>query len=108
MYITGERMDVCKYFIEMIAVRLKKRFLFEKKHATAERITQTKDDCNSSCQSKYSTLQRMDGYHSFYDKGSYTASWDGWPNRISKIDLPKNKLFLINNCCQKLSVSYDP
>ena len=27
---------------------------------TAERITQTKDDCKFSCQNKYGTLQRMD------------------------------------------------
>ena len=73
MYITGERMDVCEYSIEMIIVRLKTAF-FWKKHGTAERITQTMDDCNSSCQNKYSTLQRMDGYHSFYDKGRYTTS----------------------------------
>ena len=64
-------MDGCKYFIETIMVPLKERItrtnFFGNKHATAERITQTMDDCKFSCQNKYSTLERMNNCHFFCD-----------------------------------------
>ena len=35
---------------------------FVNKHTTAERITQTMDDCKFSCQNKYSTLKGIDDF----------------------------------------------
>ena len=44
---------------------------------TAERITETIDDCKFSCQNKYSTLQRMDECHLTVTK-AVTTSRDVW------------------------------
>ena len=56
MYSTVERMDGCNYSIELINVPLKERpagtNFFGNKHTTAERITQTMDDCKFSRQNK--------------------------------------------------------
>ena len=80
--IAVKRMDGCEYSIEIIRVHLKERMagttFFENKHATAERTTQTMDDCNSSYQDKYGTFQRMGDYHSFHDKNRYITSRNGW------------------------------
>ena len=62
MHSTVERMDACEY----------------SKKPTAERITQTMDDCKFSCQDEYSTIQRMDECHCYCDKNRYTTSRVGW------------------------------
>ena len=55
MYSAIERMDTCEYSLEIITVPLKERitginFFFANKHTTAERITQTMDECKFSRQ----------------------------------------------------------
>ena len=62
MHSTVEKMDACEYSMKIITV------------PTAERITQTMDDCKFSCQNKYSTIQRTDECHSYCDKNSHTTS----------------------------------
>ena len=72
MYSTIERMGGCVHSIETIIVPLKDHItrtnFFGNKHTTAEKITQTMNDCKFSYQNKYSTLQRMDGCHFFCEK----------------------------------------
>ena len=59
-------MHDCKYSIKTTKVRLKEhiaKFFSEKKqHATAERITQTMNDCKIYHEINNSILQRMDDY----------------------------------------------
>ena len=71
----------CKYSITIFIVTLKKthswnQLFFGNKHNTDDRITQTLDN-EFSLQNKYSTLQRMDDYHSLCDKSRYPTSRDG-------------------------------
>ena len=75
-------MNGYEYSIELAMVPLKDQIarinFFWEKHTTAERITQTMDDCKFSRQNKYSTLRRMDERYFFCDKNKYTKSRDGW------------------------------
>ena len=56
MYSTVERIDECEYSLEIIIVPLKERInemnFFWNKHIIVEKITQTMDGCNISCQNK--------------------------------------------------------
>ena len=55
MYSTVKRMDDCEYSLEIIIVPIKERIteinFFGNKHIV-EKIAQTMDDCNISCQNK--------------------------------------------------------
>lgn len=75
MFSNVERMDGWKNSEETVIVPLNERIVgtifFGYKHTTAERVTQTTDDCSFFCQNEYSfcdinrymLLQVMDGYN---------------------------------------------
>ena len=92
---TVERMDGCENSAEIIIVPLKERiaginFFFGDKHTTAERITQTMNDCKFSCQSKYSTLYKMDNCHSFHDKNRQRMDGCNLSGEINRLPLKKS------------------
>ena len=65
IYSNVDRMDGCKSSIELILLLLKERMatiFLKSKHTTAERITQTIDDSNITCENKYSIIQRIRGW----------------------------------------------
>ena len=80
IYSSVERMDDCKFSIEIIILSLKERIPridnFRNKHTTGEIVTQTIDDRKISPQNKHRIFQRMDDCHSFYDRNKHSISKD--------------------------------
>ena len=52
---------------------------------TAERITETTDDCKFSCENKYSTIQGMDQCHLYCDKTDTLFQGSDGGNKSSEI-----------------------
>ena len=75
-------MDGCEYSIEIIIITLKERMTeantFGNKNTTAEKITQTMDNCNISLLNKYSILRRINACYLFRDKSRYLTPKEGW------------------------------
>ena len=74
-------MDGCKSSIKKITVLLKERItstsLSRNKHNTSKTIAQIMDGCKVN-QNKFSILQKIDDYHSFWDRNIYPSSTDRW------------------------------